>query len=96
VPLTKISQDITGKIIKIGGIISSVKKIITKTGKPMLFVKLEDRTAKIELVVFPSLIEQNSVIFQENKIVMVKGKVDNRGGEPKIICREIEEIVEES
>ena len=94
-PLVKISQDITGKFVKIGGIISSIKKITTKTGKPMLFAKLEDQTNKIELVVFPSLIEQNPDIFQENKIVMVKGKVDNRDGVPKIICNEIEEIVEE-
>ena len=95
-PLFKISQDITGKIVRIGGVICGIKKIIAKNGKPMLFVKLEDQTDKIELVVFPSIIEQNPTIFQENKIVMVKGRVDNRGGVPKIICNEIEEVVEES
>ena len=95
VPLAKISQDISGKIVKIGGIISGIKKIITKSGKPMLFVKLEDKTSKIELVVFPSIIEQNPTIFQENKIVMVKGRVDTHDGVPKIICNEIEEVVEE-
>ncbi len=94
-PLIKISQDLTGKIVKSAGVISSIKKIITKTGKPMLFVKLEDQTNKIELVVFPSIIEQNPDIFQENKIVIVKGRVDNRDGVAKIICQEIEEIVEE-
>jgi len=93
-PLVKISQDITGKIVKTGGIISNIKKIITKTGKPMLFVKLEDQTDKIELVVFPSVVENNPAIFQENKIVMVKGRVDNRDGVPKIICQEIEEIID--
>ena len=94
-PLKEISQNVAGKIVKIGGIISSIKQIITKTGKPMLFVKLEDRTNKIELVVFPSVMEQNPNAFQENKIVMVKGRVDNRDGVPKIICNEIEEVVEE-
>jgi len=33
-------------------------------------------------------------MFQENKIVMIKGRVDNRDGVPKIICEEIEEIIE--
>ncbi|MCK4781923.1 DNA polymerase III subunit alpha [Candidatus Parcubacteria bacterium] len=93
-PLAKITQDVTGKIVKVGGIISSMKKIITKTGKPMLFVKLEDQTSRIELVVFPSIIENNPNIFQENKIVIIKGKVDNRDGVPKIICNEIEEVIE--
>ena len=94
-PISKISEDIKGKIVKIGGIISLIKKITTKTGKQMFFVKLEDKTDKIELVVFPSVIEQNPNIFQENKIVTVKGKVDNRDGVVKIICNEIEEVVEE-
>ncbi len=96
VPLAQISQGLSGKTVKIGGIIFGIKKIITKVGKPMLFVKLEDWTDKIELVVFPSVMENNLTAFQENKIVMVKGKVDNRDGVPKIICDEIEEIVEQA
>jgi DNA polymerase-3 subunit alpha len=94
-PLSKITQDLTGKIVRIGGIISSIKKIITKNGKPMLFTQLEDENNKIEVVVFPGIIEKNQKIFQENKIVMIKGKVDNRNGVPKVICEEVEEILEE-
>ncbi len=80
--------------VKIGGIISKIKKIITRTGKPMLFVNVEDLSSKIEVVVFPSIIERNPAIFQENKIVMVSGRLDSRDGVPKIICEEIEEILE--
>ncbi|MEA3295668.1 MAG: DNA polymerase III subunit alpha [Patescibacteria group bacterium] len=92
-PIYKISEDIKGKIVKIGGIISLIKKITTKTGKQMLFVKLEDLTGKIELVVFPTVLQRNPNIFQENKIVAVTGKVDNRDSVPKILCEYIEEIV---
>ena len=77
----------------IGGIISSVKKIITKSGKPMLFVGLEDLTDKIEVVIFPSVIERYSPILQENKIVFVTGRLDSRNGEKKFLAEEIEEIV---
>ena len=80
--------------IKIGGIISKIKKIITKTGKPMLFVNIEDLSSKIEVVVFPRVMERNSAIFQENKIVMVSGRLDSRDGVPKIICDEAEEVLE--
>lgn len=92
-PISKISEDIKGKIVKIGGIISSIKEITTKTGKKMLFVKLEDKTSRIELVVFPTILQRNPNIFQENKIVVVTGKVDNRDSVPKILCEYIEEIV---
>ncbi len=79
----------------IGGIISKIKKIITKTGKPMLFMNLEDLSDKIEVIVFPTMIEKNPTAFKENKIVLVAGRLDNRGGDaPKLICENIEEIME--
>lgn len=82
------------KRFRIGGIISSVKKILTKTGKPMLFLGLEDLTEKIEVVVFPSLIETNPSLFQENKIVLIGGRLDERNGDKKFVAEEIEEVLE--
>ncbi|MFH1713962.1 MAG: OB-fold nucleic acid binding domain-containing protein, partial [Patescibacteria group bacterium] len=80
--------------ISIGGLVSNVKKIITKNGKPMLFAKIEDLTDKIEVVVFPKVMEKNPDAFAENKIVFVRGKLDNRDGVKKIICDYVEEIKE--
>ena len=94
--ISKITQGGSGRNIKIkiGGIISKIKKIITRTGKPMLFVNIEDLSSKIEVVVFPRIIERNPAVFQENKIVMVSGRLDSRDGVPKIICDEVEEVLE--
>jgi DNA polymerase III subunit alpha len=80
--------------VKIGGIISSLKKIITKVGKPMLFIGVEDMTDKIEVVVFPSILEKNPTMFQENKIVFITGRLDSRNGDQKLIAEEVEELVE--
>jgi DNA polymerase-3 subunit alpha len=82
--------------VRIGGIISKIKKIITKNGKPMLFMDLEDLSNKIEVIVFPGVIEKNPSAFQENKIVLVSGRVDVKDGVPKLICEEVEEILEET
>ncbi len=92
-PLSALNNDIVGKLVKIGGIISTIKRIITKSGKPMMFINLEDLNTKVEVVVFASVIDKNPEVFQENKIVFVKGKVDNRDGEIKIIADEIDEII---
>ena len=81
-------------IIKVGGVISSIKKIITRNGKPMLFISLEDLSDKIEVIAFPGIIERKPLTFQENKIVMVSGRLDSKDGNPKIICEDIEEIQE--
>ncbi len=91
--LIKIKNTWINQRIKVGGIISGIKKIITRAGKPMLFVKLEDLTDKVEVVVFPGIIERNPTAFQENKIVFISGRVDNRDNVPKIIAEEVEEIL---
>src|SRR3989338_10184680 len=57
--ISKIDETFVNKKIILGGLISSVKKIITKNGKPMLFMKLEDLTGKTEIVIFPNLLERN-------------------------------------
>jgi DNA polymerase-3 subunit alpha len=92
--ISKISKNLIGKRIRIGGIISRIKKIRTKNGQPMLFMNVEDFKSKIEAVVFPSIISKNPSVFQENKIVLISGRVDDKDGVPKIICEDIEEIIE--
>jgi len=93
-PITKITREMTGKNVRVAGVVSGIKKIITKRGQIMLFLSVEDQNSKIEIVVFPSALEKNPGAFQDNKIVFVTGRVDFRDGVPKIICNEIEEIIE--
>ena len=92
--ISKINPALINHQVKIGGIITKIKRIITKTGKSMFFLNLEDLTDKIEVVVFPTIIERNPTTFQENKIVLMSGRIDNRDGTPKLICDNIEEIIE--
>jgi DNA polymerase-3 subunit alpha len=93
-PISKISNEMTGKSIKIGGIISAIKKVITRNGSPMIFAKLEDGQGKIEAVIFPSALMKNPQAIKEHKAVLISGRVDNKDGVPKVICEDIEEIIE--
>ena len=91
--ILKIDSSWVDKKVVLGGIISNVKKIITKNGKPMLFIKLEDLTGRAEVVIFPNLLERNPTALQENKIVFVAGHVDDRNGEIKIVADDVQEIL---
>jgi len=84
-----------GNRVKIYGLISKIKKIITKSGRPMFFVSIEDTTGKIEAVVFPNTAEQCSHALIENKIVLISGRADIKDDVPKLIVESIEEIIEE-
>ncbi len=79
-------KPIAGQSMKIAGLVTSSKKILTKTGKPMLFSLIEDLTAKIEVVVFPSVLEKTPNAWAENTVVVLQGKIDNRDGNLKLLC----------
>ncbi|MFH1643066.1 MAG: DNA polymerase III subunit alpha, partial [Patescibacteria group bacterium] len=92
--IVELDSQMPSRQVRIGGIISRVKRIITKNGKPMLFANLEDFTGKIELVVFPRTLEQCNGSLEENKVVLVSGKIDNKDNVLKIICDDVLEITE--
>lgn len=92
-PLKNLNIDLRGQKILAGGIISGVKKIITKSGESMLFVKLEDLTGRTEVLVFPRVLSGNPNLWQEDKILMIKGRLSDKDGEPKILCEEAVEVL---
>ncbi len=68
-----------------GGMISTIKKIITKKGQPMLFAKIEDMNAAMEVIVFSNTLEKTAAVWEENKAVLIAGKMSDRNGEIKLI-----------
>lgn len=90
--IQKVKPSLVGQKIVVGGLIAGIQKHVTKTGRLMLFTKLEDWANKIEVVVFPDLLEKNPEIWTEDKMLVVQGRVDNYGGNLKIICDAAQEL----
>ena len=76
-----------GARIKIGGLISSIKKIFTKrSNEEMAFVSLEDHLGvSIECVVFPKIFEKSKSYLVKDAIVIMEGKLDFKEELPVII-----------
>lgn len=81
-----------GPRLRLAGIISGVQRIMTKKGQPMLFVTLEDLSDNLEVMVFSETLLKNPMVWQENKAVMVSGRLSWRDDEPKLICDEVREL----
>ncbi len=69
----------------IGGMISTIKKIVTKKGQPMLFATIEDTNGTLEVIVFSNMLEKTATVWEENKAVLIAGKMSDRNGETKLI-----------
>lgn len=101
VPLTRVSADVDGRQITIGGLVSSVRTIITKSGTKMAFVKLEDKSSEAEVVVFPNLYEQVGAKLVQDAVVRVTGKINARDrdgnlrSEASVIADEVLEITDD-
>lgn len=78
VPVVEMTQDIDNKTLTIGGLVSAVRTIVTKSGTKMAFVKLEDKTGETEVIVFPNLFERIGAKLVQDEVVRVTGKVSAR------------------
>ena len=77
--------------VNVLGIISSIKKKITKSNSSMAFVTLEDMYGSIEVLVFPSVFENYMNLIREGAIVLVRGRVSfTEEKDPKILCDAVE------
>lgn len=74
------------------GMIETAKKINTKKGDPMIFMKLSDYTNSIENVIFPKVFEKYASIIREGNCIAVKGRHSIRNGEHSILVEEIKEM----
>ncbi len=73
----------------IGGIIDTMKEILTKKGDKMAFLSLQDLNGACETVVFPTVFKAAGALLQKDALVFVKGKVDARDDVAKLLADEI-------
>ena len=84
-----------GQMVKIAGIISSVKKKYTKNNKIMAFVTIEDLYGQAEIIVFESTYMDASNILLNDKVVLIEGRLSIREDEDtKIVANKITEFGE--
>jgi DNA polymerase-3 subunit alpha len=78
IPLRNITPAIDGQGVTIGGLVTTLRTIVTKSGSKMAFVGLEDKTGETEVIVFPSLYEQIGQRLAQDAVIKVTGKVNAR------------------
>ncbi len=75
--------------VTIGGIIDTIKEILTKKGDKMAFLSLQDLNGSCETVVFPSVYKAVGTLLQKDALIFVKGKIDARDDVAKLLADEI-------
>ncbi|HDQ71762.1 MAG TPA: DNA polymerase III subunit alpha [Chloroflexi bacterium] len=73
--------------VTIAAMVRRVRRHVTKKGKEMAFITLEDVQGTCDVVVFPSVWEKTRPLWQVDRILVVHGKIDaGRRDTPSLIC----------
>jgi DNA polymerase-3 subunit alpha len=86
-----------GAEVTLGGMISRIKRTVTKTGRsagqPMCILTLEDLEGQIEATIFSEtlaeMVKQNPHAIDAEQIVFLRGKVDKRRETPGVIVNDL-------
>jgi DNA polymerase-3 subunit alpha len=79
-----------GEVVTVGGIVSGLKQVTTKRGEPMVFATLDDPSGSAEVVVFNSTYAAARDDLEEDRVLVVKGRVDHKqAGETKLVALEV-------
>ncbi|MDY0028077.1 MAG: OB-fold nucleic acid binding domain-containing protein, partial [Candidatus Humimicrobiaceae bacterium] len=94
-PVEALGELDDGVNVTVGGIITRVKIIYTKKDQQMCFVELEDVSDSVEVITFPSVFLKFREIIEEDKVVKIKGRLDKKEDQIKLIASEFEEMLKD-
>jgi DNA polymerase-3 subunit alpha len=88
--LTDLEEAPDGAIRVVGGLVTSLQRKWTKRGDLMAVFQLEDLQTSIEVMVFPKTMQKFGHVLVDDGVVIVKGRVDMREDQAKLMATEIE------
>ncbi len=93
VPIEEITSSRVGERVVIGGFVTTVKKIMTKaTNSEMAFVRIEDVTGSVEVVIFPKIYSKTYDLWTSDTVVLISGRIDEKEDRLTILVDEAKKI----
>ena len=83
-----------GAEVRSGALISEVRTLMTRSGRKMAAVMLEDFTGRIEATVFPDLYETAQALLVPEQVVVVSGRLEANDRGTKLLLSEVRSFEE--
>lgn len=80
------------KKVIVGGIIESVKEILTKKGDKMAFITIADFTSSMEAVIFPKTFAKFRDMIIEDTVIAVQATVSDRDGQKSLLINGMKKL----
>ena len=83
-----------GREVKLCGIITTVKSMLTKKGDKMAYLTLEDLLGVVEIIIFPDLYKNAADLIVVERLVRITGTVDRGDKGTKVRGSKIEPLAD--
>ncbi|MEX2599993.1 MAG: DNA polymerase III subunit alpha [Balneolaceae bacterium] len=78
--------------VRVVGIVTGVKRLNDRKGRPFAFIQLEDLEGAAESIAFNDVYDRYLGMIQVDTVVMIEGVVDKRDSQPKVIANSFERV----
>ncbi|MGK2960337.1 MAG: DNA polymerase III subunit alpha [Candidatus Malihini olakiniferum] len=94
--LKDIQQTDRGKVTTVVGLVLAARVMVTKRGNRIGVCKLDDRSGRLEVILFTEALDKYQHLLEKERILIVSGQVnfDNFSGGLKMMAREVMDISE--
>jgi DNA polymerase-3 subunit alpha len=87
--IVDLAERTVGERVRAIAMVTSVRRVVTKTNRTMAILEIEDLTGSLEVVAFPDTYERFGALLEPDKILVVTGKVDERSESRQLILDEV-------
>ena len=85
----QVDAEMDGQTVMVAGMVSSVRHLNTRDGKPFASVTLEDLSYKLDVMVWARVFASTRDLWVEGNILLVDGKVKIRADKPQLVCEHV-------
>ena len=90
--LAQLEEQEDGAQVAVGGVVTTLQKKWTKKGDLMGLFVLEDLTHSSECMVFPRTFADYGHLLEEDRVVIIRARVDKRDDQPKLMAQQVEVV----
>jgi DNA polymerase-3 subunit alpha len=81
-----LGEEIDQQRVVVGGVVTGIRRVLTKARQTMAVATLEDLQGSMEVVVFPKVFEETGPTWAGDAILLVAGRVDHKGDETVLLA----------
>jgi len=81
-----LGEELDQQRIVVGGVMTGLRRVVTKARATMAVATLEDLQGPLEVVVFPKVFEETGATWVDDAILVVAGRVDHKGEETVLLA----------